>query len=61
MVNDEVILPSKSITVEAWITLGAYPWNWATIITIGKYNLLNDVYELSYIYSIPSYLTQGYL
>jgi hypothetical protein len=32
-------LPSKKISVEAWIALGAYPWNWAPIITIGKYKI----------------------
>lgn len=32
-------LPSKTITVEAWIAMGAYPWNWAPILTIGKYKV----------------------
>ncbi|MDA0889162.1 MAG: LamG domain-containing protein [Bacteroidetes bacterium] len=29
----------KSISFEAWISLGAYPWNWAPILTIGKYKI----------------------
>ncbi len=30
--------PSE-ITVETWVALGAYPWNWAPILTIGKYKV----------------------
>ncbi len=33
------LIPSQNISVEAWIALGAYPWNWAPIITIGKYKV----------------------
>lgn len=29
----------RELSVEAWISLGAYPWNWAPIITIGKYEI----------------------
>jgi len=29
----------REISIEAWISLGAYPWNWAPIITIGKYKI----------------------
>jgi len=29
----------KSISIEAWVSLGAYPWNWAPILTIGKYKV----------------------
>jgi len=29
----------KSISFEAWVSLGAYPWNWAPILTIGKYKI----------------------
>jgi len=29
----------REISVEAWISLGAYPWNWAPILTIGKYKI----------------------
>ncbi|MFC1502003.1 LamG domain-containing protein [bacterium] len=29
----------RDISIEAWIALGAYPWNWAPIITIGKYKI----------------------
>ncbi len=28
-----------SFTIEAWVSLGAYPWNWAPILTIGKYKI----------------------
>jgi hypothetical protein len=31
---------SPDITVEAWVSLGAYPWNWAPILTVGKYRIL---------------------
>jgi len=29
----------REISIEAWVALGAYPWNWAPIITIGKYKV----------------------
>ncbi len=29
----------RAITVEAWVALGAYPWNWAPILTIGEYKI----------------------
>jgi len=29
----------EEISIEAWIALGAYPWNWAPILTIGKYQI----------------------
>jgi hypothetical protein len=32
-------VPGKNISVEAWIALGAYPWNWAPILTVGKYKI----------------------
>jgi len=35
----EPLVPNESITVEAWIALGSYPWNWAPIITIGRYKV----------------------
>jgi len=28
-----------NISIEAWISLGAYPWNWAPIITAGRYEI----------------------
>ena len=36
--EDEFEMP-RAISVEAWIALGAYPWNWAPILTIGKYKI----------------------
>ena len=36
--EDEFALP-RSITVEAWISLAAYPWNWAPILTTGNYKI----------------------
>lgn len=36
--DDEFDMP-RAISVEAWVALGAYPWNWAPIITIGKYKI----------------------
>ena len=27
----------EAISIEAWIAIGAYPWNWAPILTLGKY------------------------
>ncbi len=36
--EDEPLIP-REITVEAWVSLGAYPWNWAPILTIGKYKV----------------------
>jgi len=29
----------REISVEAWVSLGAYPWNWAPILTVGKYKI----------------------
>ncbi|KPL10703.1 MAG: hypothetical protein AMS26_21195 [Bacteroides sp. SM23_62] len=34
--DEEIVFPDE-ITVESWVALGAYPWNWAPILTIGKY------------------------
>ncbi|MCX6226311.1 MAG: LamG domain-containing protein [Bacteroidia bacterium] len=31
-------LPRK-ISIEAWVALGAYPWNWAPVLTMGKYKI----------------------
>ena len=36
--EEEIEVP-ESITLEAWVSLGAYPWNWAPILTIGKYKV----------------------
>lgn len=36
--QEHIELP-KSITVEAWVALAAYPWNWAPILTTGKYKI----------------------
>ena len=36
--DEEIVFPDE-ITVESWVALGAYPWNWAPIITIGKYKV----------------------
>lgn len=37
--GEELEVPSKNISIEAWIALGAYPWNWAPILTVGKYKI----------------------
>lgn len=29
----------RALSIEAWVSLGAYPWNWAPILTIGKYKV----------------------
>jgi hypothetical protein len=29
----------KNISLEAWVSLGAYPWNWAPVLTLGKYKI----------------------
>lgn len=29
----------ETISIEAWVALGAYPWNWAPIITAGRYKI----------------------
>jgi len=36
--DEEIVFPDQ-ITVESWVALGAYPWNWAPILTIGKYKV----------------------
>jgi hypothetical protein len=38
LTSDDFDFP-KSISFEAWVSLGAYPWNWAPILTIGKYKI----------------------
>jgi len=38
IVDNRFRLP-KNISIEAWIALGAYPWNWAPILTMGKYKI----------------------
>ena len=37
--EDEDDLLPREISVEAWISLGSYPWNWAPIITLGRYKI----------------------
>jgi len=37
--EDEEIEFPEEISVETWISLGAYPWNWVPILTIGKYKI----------------------
>jgi hypothetical protein len=29
----------EEISIEAWIAIGAYPWNWVPILTLGKYKI----------------------
>ena len=29
----------EDISIEAWISIGAYPWNWVPILTLGKYKI----------------------
>jgi len=36
--EEEGALP-REISIEAWVALGAYPWNWAPILTVGKYKI----------------------
>ncbi|MCK4560395.1 MAG: hypothetical protein KAV45_11485 [Calditrichia bacterium] len=37
--DDEGFQRPRDISIEAWVSLGAYPWNWAPILTIGKYKV----------------------
>jgi hypothetical protein len=30
---------TRKISLEAWVSLGAYPWNWAPVLTMGKYKI----------------------
>lgn len=30
---------ARSFSIEAWLALGAYPWNWAPIVSIGRYRI----------------------
>jgi hypothetical protein len=36
--GEEFAMP-KEITIEGWIAIGSYPWNWAPILTLGKYKV----------------------
>jgi len=36
--GDEIKMPT-AFTISAWVALGAYPWNWAPILTIGRYKI----------------------
>ena len=41
-IEDKSLVDSKmprSFSIEAWVSLGAYPWNWAPIVTIGKFKV----------------------
>jgi hypothetical protein len=29
----------EEISIEAWVSVGAYPWNWVPILTLGKYKI----------------------
>ena len=29
----------RDITIEGWIAIGSYPWNWSPILTLGKYKV----------------------
>jgi hypothetical protein len=29
----------RELSIEAWVAMGAYPWNWAPILTVGKYEV----------------------
>ena len=31
--NNKMVLPGDEITVEAWVSLGEYPWNWCPVLT----------------------------
>ena len=37
--EEEGLEVPREISIEAWISLGAYPWNWAPILTVGKYKI----------------------
>lgn len=37
--DDEEGPMPRSFTIESWIAIGAYPWNWAPILTLGKYQV----------------------
>ena len=37
--DDEESPMPESLTIEAWISIGAYPWNWAPILSLGKYQV----------------------
>ena len=37
--DDEEVPMPPNISIEAWISLGAYPWNWAPILSLGKYEV----------------------
>jgi hypothetical protein len=36
--EEEGALP-REISIESWVALGSYPWNWAPILTVGKYKV----------------------
>lgn len=36
---EEPIRMPGEFTISAWIAMGAYPWNWAPILTLGKYKI----------------------
>ncbi|MHC4131359.1 MAG: LamG domain-containing protein [Planctomycetota bacterium] len=37
--EDDGFRMPRDISMEAWISIGAYPWNWAPILTAGKYKI----------------------
>ena len=49
----------EALTVEAWVSIGAYPWNWAPIITIGKYGITGWYFGIDSRGRVGFYLSDG--
>ena len=37
--DGELVEMPRKLSVESWVALGAYPWNWSPILSIGKFNI----------------------
>lgn len=52
---DQIPDMTNGFTIDAWVAIGAYPWNWAPIIdlvsNVRLYFGINDIGQLGFIYS----------
>src|SRR5690606_20070468 len=54
--QDQIPEMKKGFTIDAWVTIGAYPWDWAPIIDLSSNNQLffgiNDIGQLGFKYAL---------
>ena len=54
--HDQIPEMAKGFTIDAWVAVGAYPWNWAPIIDMNSYIQfffgINDIGQLGFKYAL---------